>query len=306
MNNKLLKIRIILWGILAVVLIWLLVFSASKGIHFNEMNGPVTIQKEQTVSSDNINKINIDFLSSDIYVKTTDDANIKIVQKSTGKMKDNAKFTVSKNGDTLNVNHGANQIGFFFLGFGPLDNSVEIDIPKNYNKDLNIVSQSGNVILNSDMSLNSLSCYQSSGDFNSSFISNSNKTSIRASSGDIHINELDTNSYTVKDTSGDISIKSLSGTGKVSATSGNVSINYKDIADSSTASSMSGDVRLSVPKDLSFDFKGNCVSGDINSNFDLNYKNKKGNAAEGKVGNGPYKTINASVASGDIDINIQK
>ena len=130
----------------------------------------------------------------------------------------------------------------------------------------------------------------------------SEKSEIKTSSGDVGINELNSD-YDIGTSSGQIRINSLLlGSGNIESSSGNINIAYKDIRDYSNLKSSSGEVHASIDKGLSFEFEGRCTSGEIDSNFDLSYKNKKGNEANGNVGEGPYKKITINTSSGDISV----
>jgi DUF4097 and DUF4098 domain-containing protein YvlB len=130
----------------------------------------------------------------------------------------------------------------------------------------------------------------------------SEKSEIKTSSGDVGINELNSD-YDIGTSSGQIRINSLLlGSGNIESSSGDINIAYKDIRDYSNLKSSSGEVHANVDKGISFEFEGKCTSGEIDSNFDLSYKNKKGNEANGEVGEGPYKKININTTSGDIKV----
>ncbi|AGK99391.1 DUF4097 family beta strand repeat-containing protein [Clostridium pasteurianum] len=308
MNRSLIKILIGIWLAIAVVLTGFLAYA----IHYNKSAGDVfsffkwrdvsasTVQKDENISLDNFNKINVDFSSSDIIVQTTDEPNLRVIQKATSKLSEEEKFTINKENDNIIIKRGTFRSVFRIFDFGE---KIEVYIPKTYTKDLDIQSSSGNVIFNSDIDLNNLSCTIGSGSLQSKGNVNVNVANLKANSGNISVKSLSSKSYKVNTSSSNIAVDSLSGSGDAAASSGNVKINYKDISEYSNVSSHSGDVDLVVPNGLSFQFNGRCSSGDIRSSFDLNYKNKKRNEATGQVGNGPYKKINASTNSGNIDIS---
>lgn len=311
MNRSLIKILIGIWLIIAVGLTGFLAYA----IHYNKSAGDVfsffkwrdvsasTVQKDENIPLDNFNKINVDFSSADIIVQTTNEPNLRVVQKSSGKLKNEEKFTINKENDNIIIKRNTSPVVFSIFNIGNLQERIEIYIPKSYTKDLDIQSSSGNVIFNSDINLNNISCRAGSGNLQGETNINGNDVNLKASSGNINVETLISKTYKVNTSSGNIHINSLSGSGDAAASSGNVKINYKDISEYSNVSARSGNVNLVVPKGLSFEFNGRCSSGDIRSNFDLNYKNKKGNEATGQIGSGPYKKINASTNSGNIDIS---
>ncbi len=347
MNRNLKIIRLVLWIIISITLLFILIYNISykNKIGFNlNFNGKefsnMTVQKEESMSLDECSNIKIDFSSEEIKLTTVDDEDLKVIQESSKELSDDEKFTLTKNGDTITVQKNATaHIGFFKNdGF----QRIQVFLPKKYAKALNITSSSGDISIASQLFLSDIECDTSSGKINlsdnlqvgnkaffkstsgdinlkglsakeSSFIASSGhinlagtniseKSEIKTTSGDIKLNELD-GDYTIESSSGQIKVKSLSsGSGTINSTSGDIDVIYKGLNDYSNIKSSSGTVHANVNKDINFEFDGKCSSGDINSNFSLNYTGKKRNEANVKVGNAPYKKISITTTSGDIDI----
>lgn len=310
MNRTIIKILIGIWVIIAVgltsFLVYAIRYSKSSGESFGFFQwrnvSVSTVQKDESVPLNNFNKINVDFSSEDIIVQTTDESNLRVVQKGATKLKEGDKFTINKDNNNIIIKRTASNIVHSIFNFGYFGEKIEVYIPKSYNKDLDIQSSSGNVIFNSDINLNNISCTARSGNLQLNGNITGNDVNLKSSSGNISVEALMSKIYKVNTSSGNIHIDSLSGSGEVAVSSGDVKINYTDIKEYSNVSTHSGNVNLSIPKGLSFEFNGKCSSGDINSNFDLNYKNKRGNEATAQVGSGPYKKINVKTSSGNIDI----
>lgn len=307
--KNLTKTMIVIWSLIALALIVMLVYGISSGKQIwnvfgirNLKNESLTVQKKDSASIDEVNKININFASEYVDILSTDNSDIEVVQSSSRKLRENEKFTISKDGDAITIKNNKFHFGFSFFSINS-NEKIEVYIPKNYNKDLSVSLSSGDIDVNTDLVLNNVSYTQSSGDFNINGNITANEILLKSTSGDININELSAKSYDINQVSGNTEIKSLSGSGKIKGISGDLKIYYKDISDYSDLNIISGDVKVFIPKDLSFQFDGECTSGDINSNFDINYKDKKGGSASAKVGDGPYKRISIDSTSGDIDIN---
>ncbi|EQB89867.1 lia operon protein LiaG [Clostridium punense] len=311
MNRNLKIIRIAMWSLVALGLTAILILGItnsngiSGGFHFTNriIDSNIAVQKEESLQIKGVNKIVINFSSSDIVVKATDEENMRIIQKSTKTLKDDEKFQVIQ---------GNNQITIEKRKFGNLSNTwsfgyfkevIEIYLPKNYNSDLDIETSSGDIKLDSDMILSNANVSASSGDIATKYNLDAKGINMVTSSGDINIETLTTSDYKIKATSGDIKINSLTGSGKVDTSSGDIKLQYKDIEEYSEVTATSGDVKLTIQKGMSLEFKGKCSSGDINSNLDLNYKDKNHHEAAAKIGNGPYKKITANTSSGDISIS---
>lgn len=311
MSRNFVKILIGIWLAIALVLTVFLVYNISHNRSAGEVfrifnwddNSILTVQKDESIPIDNSSRISIDFSSADIAVQNTDEPNLRIVEKSTGKIKEEEKFTVSKEDNTVRIHRkNDNHLGFIF-NMGNFQHRIEVYIPKGYTKDLDIRSSSGNIDFASDMKLGIVNCVASSGDLKLQGTMTTNTINLKASSGNIDVENADAKNYKIETSSGDIKINSMSGSGDVSASSGNVKVRYDNIDDYSNVSAHSGDISVIVPQNISFQFNGKCTSGDINSNFDLNYKNKKGNEASTEVGSAPYKKLNINTNSGDINIS---
>lgn len=310
MNRNLKIIRIALWSLVALGLTAILILGItnSNGIngvfHFtNIIDSNIAVQKDENLDIKGINKIVFDFSSSDIVVKATDEDNMRIIQKSSKNLKDDEKFQVIQ---------GNNQITIEKRKFGNLSNTwsfgyfkevIEIYLPKNYNSDLDIKTSSGDIKFDSDMILSNINFSASSGNIVSKYNLQVKDINIETSSGDISTETLTAPTYKIRATSGNIKINSLTGSGKLDTSSGNIKVQYKDIEEYSEITATSGNVKLTIQKGTSLEFKGKCSSGDINSNLDLNYKDEDHHEASAKIGSGPYKKITANTSSGDISIS---
>lgn len=310
MNRTLKIIRIALWSIVALGLTAILILGInnSNGIngvfHFtNIIDSNIAVQKEESLEIKDESKIIVNFSSSNIIVKATDEDNMRIIQKSSKNLKDDEKFQVIQ---------GNNQITIEKRRFGNLSNNwsfgyfkevIEIYLPKNYNSDLDIKTSSGDIKFDSDIILSNANFSASSGNIVSKYNLQVKDINIETSSGDISTETLTASTYKIRATSGNIKINSLTGSGKLDTSSGNIKVQYKDIEEYSEVTATSGNVKLTIQKGTSLEFKGKCSSGDINSNLDLNYKDKNHHEATAKIGNGPYKKINVNTSSGDISIS---
>jgi len=311
MNIRLKKILLVMWLIIAVGFTTLLIHgilnkSGSTGFFRfigNSMESKLTIQKDENIELNTINKINLDFSSSNIIVQTTNEPNIRVVQMSASTLTDGEKFTVSKTDNEVTIKRSNSQKLFSIFNFGKLQEKIELYIPEIYNNDLDLRSSSGNIEFISDISLGNINCNASSGNLVSENNITAKAINLTASSGNLSLNSLTSNNYKFRASSGNIRINSLSGSGDLQTSSGNIHVEYKNITEHLNATVGSGNINLVIPKGLSFEFNGICSSGNIKSNFDLNYKNKDGNEATAKIGSGPYKQIDVKTSSGNISIS---
>lgn len=310
MNKQFKLAMLVMWSIISVALIALLVYGIRTGrgeelvsSTFSSNSGPGGVQKEISIGLEDCDNINFDFSSENIAITVTNEDKIKIVEKASKALKENEKFICEKRGKSIEVSQGDSRT-FKLFNFGTgLNRNLEVFIPSSYKNELNVETSSGNIKINGDLALTKFSGKLSSGNLKSNGSITADEAELRLTSGNITVKELLTKKYSIKASSGNIDVDSLSGSGDVKVTSGGIEITYKDIDEYATLEASSGNVRINLPKELSFEFDGECSSGNIRSSFDMNYKNKKGNRAEAKVGNGPYKKISARVTSGNININ---
>lgn len=114
-----------------------------------------------------------------------------------------------------------------------------------------------------------------------------------------------TKNLDLKLTFGDITINNdlILNNGKYTQGSGDIKHASGIAADQIDIKSFFGDTKLLIPQGAGFESYGKSTLGDINSDYDLNYKNR--NKATSKVGDGPYRKINVRTFFGDINLNQQ-
>ena len=244
MHKRLIMTNIIIWSVIAGFLTLMLLIGITTGddisdiFIFSKYYGVATkIQKQESVPLDNCDKIDLDFSSEDIVVYTTDESQLRIIEKSSFKLSEKEKFRLSKEGNGIKIKEGKKKS----LKFSDTNKKFMIYIPKSYNKNLEIKAGAGDSTISDDIFLNNIKLKQSAGDFESKGSINANEIELRLIAGDIKINKLLVNSYNINTTCGDIDIASLSGSGKVETTT--------------------GDVKLYFPKEMSFEFNGNVPGG---------------------------------------------
>lgn len=131
----------------------------------------------------------------------------------------------------------------------------------------------------------------------------SGNRTVRTTSGDIQLKEVD-GVWEVKSSSGVVEIKAKQGSGRIGTTSGDVSVELGVLTGDLDIDSSSGQARIRLSTDNSFDFKADTTSGDINTFFDeaLHFS-KKGNNAQGTYGdNQAGHSITIKTTSGDVQV----
>jgi hypothetical protein len=118
-------------------------------------------------------------------------------------------------------------------------------------------------------------------------------------SGAINLNNIKANNIEIENTSGKCLIDDSNGRINIDTVSGEAVINLKQLDDEIKVSSISGDVRLNIPEDSSFDFDLSSISGKIENNLisKISYADRQ--EIKGTVGNGDFN-ININTISGRI------
>jgi lia operon protein LiaG len=300
-NRKLSVIQIILWAALAVSLTGLLIYGISGGGW--SWNSQMSVQKQETVSLDGISNIKMDFSSENITITPIDGSEIKIVETCNRNLSEREKFTVSRDGSSLSVAQGQNRISFSFFGMS-MNRKVELLIPRSYAGDLAVKLNSGNIVLSEDEAFKNLDCSLDSGNFEAAGLKIDSSATIQTDSGNVVVSSLASQAYNISVTSGNIRFGTLSGSGYIKGTSGNIRVANLAIADYADVRTTSGNIELGLSKDLSFEFAGYTTSGNINTDFGIMYESDKKHASA-KVGSEPYKKLNAEVTSGNISITLK-
>ena len=214
--------------------------------------------------------------SGDILFESVNAKNIDISSVSGGIKLNNA---VSEN--NININSASGDIFAEYAEADLIDAhtiSGEIFIDEAHGK-VTAKSTSGDIKL-------------SGGENSISLSTTSGEISAENSNGDLNISSV----------SGDVKLISCGGGGKISTTSGDIFYECTSLANL-TMSSVSGEIKLTVPEKSAFNFKAETTSGDIKTYFDdIASYNKKGNNVTASVGENPKYSVKISTTSSDIGV----
>lgn len=206
--------------------------------------------------------------------------------------------------------------------FGGIGERIEIYLPKEGLHSVELKTSSGNITANETFALTAgkVSVAAKSGNIRWRD-TKAEAVSLTASSGNVKCRSLEATEILVSTNSGNIDAEDVSGKLEISASSGNINAlqiegcgsmsansgNVKVEADAVTGDmhlkTSSGNIKLLVPKELSFGLEIQTGSGNISTDFDdyLSY-NKKGNQASGVVGAAADCQIAAQAGSGNVKI----
>lgn len=126
---------------------------------------------------------------------------------------------------------------------------------------------------------------------------------IQASNGDVTLNNVSAQ-VIINTENGMIHIEDGVGTGTFEATSGKLEIQYNDVTGDIEARTDNGEIQLSIPQTLSFQFNATTNRGNVKTAF-AEFLTSSAESAHGTVGNNAEITISLSTSSGDIQVDFQ-
>ena len=245
---KALKITILL--IICVALVGFMIAFISGGFDFKKMKTKLVFDEKYELGE--LNKINVDVKSSDIYFYKSEDDKINI--KVYAREKEKAKVNINNNELSVNMKNKSNVCFGFCFG----SKKIEIYVPENYLGEFNVKATSGDIKSN----LNTF-----------------NKYEINVTSGDIEIDNV--SSLTGHATSGDVEIGSINSYINFKTTSGDIDIDDVSLEKDSFIKVTSGDI--SIDKVNNAYVKTDVKSGDVDiknndrhAPFELNIKTTSG------------------------------
>ena len=313
--------------------------SVKKGILKNNSLGRYTIDDRGEVSTDGLDKIKINAVSSEINIQRH---NIEKVEahfygNMTALFKEAIpRLEVVKEGDTAVV-----RVKYPENISGSISGNTKLDvwIPQDWDEDLDIGSTSGKItapvltgskirietisgtietdsIQGNDVRMSSASGDINAGDvtatglFEKSTISGRfrvdtlkcDEAKLESTSGETFAELVSSDKVTASSISGRIQLTLDQGSAKLETTSGGIYAQFRDRFESFKANSVSGEIKLEVPDNSEFKIEINTISGSIDCrDFEMKLSSSKKNELKAEVGNGDSK-IDIDTTSGSVEV----
>ena len=274
-NNKATIFLIVLLSLTIIALIFFMIAMMNKRIGFSFRNSFIQrieeLQIEETYKN-NYEKINIKTDAADIEIKKSENEDIYLKIYSE---KNRAK--VLDNETELNIE--VTQKKCVGICINNKLSKVELYIPENYNKKINIENKYGDIEIDSFENLN-LDIKEDAGDIK---IGASNIVNINNNYGDIKINEIKVgtinesagdveinkvNSIDIKNNYGDVKITEINEYVKIDSDAGDIKINNLKITKDSTIETNTGDIKIDNTNEIYIDSKTDIGETRINKNND--------------------------------------
>lgn len=214
-----------------------------------------TIVREESLSIENIEDLEIIFTSSDVRLIISDEPQIKIIQYSNSK----------ENARELNIDRSSTKIKMeeerkiYFFAILPT-NLYDIYIPKTYTNNFKLEAASSTVEANDNITLKNIDIILASGDIEFKNLLKFEDLNIFTASGDINIDNLEGKKYNINTTSGDTTINTLNcEDGNLKSVSGEIIINTAT-SNEVEIETTSGDIEI---KNLQGKVKTKTISGEV-------------------------------------------
>ena len=307
MKNRTAVIKIIIFGVLSLLLIFLMIFMVFFKRSFSNKKYELLYDEEFSASLVKKLDLNIDDADIEIVYSNNDNLKLQIFDQ------DKESFSVKNQEDSLKV-YLKKDWHFFSLCFGNCYNrKVILYLPENYEgyinldgvngdinidkfanlngkidtvsgdvkithmKDLSVKTVSGEVLIEKSINLDVETI---SGDID---LYDSGKIKISTVSGEISVRSVE--ELRGRSTSGDLDVLDLQGLIEFNTTSGEVEINRMFLKENSSISSISGDVQIKLVTPIYID--ASTTSGDK----DIYQNDRNSNV-----------TLKISTTSGDIEV----
>lgn len=209
------------------------------------------------------NELTVEYSSKNIQVYPAKGDTVIIKEYLLSKKEEAHAKCVTENGKATVTGGKVSTIVFF----GGIGERIEVYLPVEGMKAADLKTSSGNITADETFSLNA------------------KQVSVTTKSGNIKWRNTKADKIALAASSGNVKVEADAVTGDIQLKTG------------------SGNIKLMLPKELSFDMKVQTGSGNIDTDFEemVSY-NKKGNQASGTVGTAPECLISAQAGSGNVKI----
>ena len=180
---------------------------------------------------------------------------------------------------------------------------LEVTLPRGYAGALSVDAVSARIELE-DHAYSDLALSTVSGVVRADAIQ-AKRFTLRMTSGSVSLQRLRAERTVISSVSGNIDIGELTGDADIHSISGTVAIAFAKTPGTVAVETVSGDIRLNLPKDAGFTLDARSISGAVTCDFPITLSGSRMGAGEhriaGTVGNG-RSTISARTISGNISI----
>ena len=329
---KIIQIVLFLLAIFALVAVLVLYITGNFKLSGFVIQEKQILLAEEEISLGSISEVKTNLSSANIYVYPSESEQIEVRYFGPESEEKDPKVRIESDNQQITITQ---DFAFSLFQIITTERRVEIYLPSEYQESIDFSCASGDVKLTGDYTFENMIISLSSGDVSAEDIETKN-TEVRLISGDLNILSLKTDTYLTESrsgeirftelngngkincTSGDIRIENivsefdiyaasgdiflgnLSGQGKINCISGDINVEVQESLGDLDISTTSGEVTVKLSEDAGYLFEGDCVAGDIRSDFALKYNND--NHASGEIGADNDFELSIKTTAGDISL----
>ncbi|MDX8363453.1 DUF4097 family beta strand repeat-containing protein [Cytobacillus sp. IB215316] len=235
------------------------------------------------VKNEEINKLEIDFTSSDIELQPSADNRfiIELNGKVSAKLKDKFKLEVEEQNDLLKVEF-LNQNTVSNIGVSIVDITVSVSLPTKIYESITVNTASGN-IKTKDVQ--------------------ADKVSTSTASGNITVDDQEAITSSFEVASGNMYLTNVVGNVTAHSSSGNITLNNEESSGNISANASSGNVNIEyvkAPSSLYINFKATSGNGSVKLDG-VSYEEKSNDRIIGTIGSGDHELI-VDIISGNFNL----
>ena len=261
------------------------------------------IDESKTFDAQQINKIYVDIVSTDINVIPTDEEEITVHlygEVSTNKDMELPSLVAYQSGDELRIE--IIQTKMILIGISIWRTKLDIYIPEDSIEVFKADTTSSDMDV-SNLVVNEFEFNSVSGDFKGESLL-ANDIKLKSTSGDISLNDY-TGDVNVNLISGDVVLEDGGQNENIEITtvSGDVYIEQEDPSNMNVRVT-SGDIEINLSEDAQFFLNAKTTSGYIENTFPIKITSSGRRNLEGEVGS-DEKQIDVSTTSGDISLSFR-
>lgn len=267
-------------------------FWSKKGNYYLDIN------KVENTHLGNAEEIYIDSKTAKITLIPEDRQDIKV--SLTGSMTSFLPITEPH----LNIESSNNKVSIilrddFKIFTGSNNIKLDIYLPKNYSKDINVKNTTGSVNI-AGMTLNDLDIDTTTGKILLEDLT-LNKLNTSCTTGGIEADSVKTTEAKARLTTGTAKFSDFTGNIDAKGTTGSISIDYKEFNNNIRAVVTTGSITIRLPEKSEFSLNAHTTTGRISCDFPINISESSKSKLEGQVGSS-RNNIDLDVTTGSISI----
>lgn len=267
-------------------------FWTEKGDYHQDIN------KEKSIQLGSAEEIYIDSKTSKITLIPEDRQDIRV--SLSGSITSFLPITEPE----LNLESSGNKINItlkdnFKIFTGANNIKLDVYIPKNYNKDIEVKNITGSVNIG-DMTLHNLEIDTTTGKIALEDLA-INKLNVSCTTGSLEVSSVKTSETKVKLTTGSGKFNDFTGDLDAKGTTGSFDIGYKEFNNDIKAVVTTGSITIRLPEKSEFKLNARATTGKISCDFPINISESSKSKLEGQVGSG-NNSVDLDVTTGGISI----